>query len=92
MFSDIAWLRVAGAIVPGHVPVVLGEDAATKSFVMSFLGSEFRNWKADLLAARVDARLASFVGDVLGRIHAATADDRELAARFDIVLGITPAS
>ena len=82
VFSEIAWLRVAGAIVPGHVPVVLGEDAATKSFVMSFLGSEFRNWKADLLAGHVDATLASFVGDVLGRIHAATADDGELAARF----------
>lgn len=82
VFSEIAWLRVAAGIVPGRVPAVLGEDAATQSFVMPFLGEEYRNWKAELLAGRVDVPLARFVGDVLGRIHAATADDAELAARF----------
>jgi Ser/Thr protein kinase RdoA (MazF antagonist) len=68
--------------VPGRVPVVLGEDAQTQSFVMPFLGEDYRNWKAELLAGRVDVSLARFVGDVLGRIHAGTADDMELAARF----------
>lgn len=82
VFSEIAWLRVAAGIVPGRVPVVVGEDAATLSFVMPFLGDEYRNWKAELLAGRVDVSLARFVGDVLGRIHAATADDAALAARF----------
>src|SRR5690349_13084700 len=82
VFSEIAWLRVAAGIVPGRVPAVLGEDAQTQSFVMPFLGDEYRNWKAELLAGRVDVSLARFVGDVLGRIHAGTADDMELAARF----------
>lgn len=82
VFSEIAWLRVAARIVPGRVPAVLGEDAATQSFVMPFLGDEYRNWKAELLAGRVDVSLARSVGDLLGRIHAATADDAALAMRF----------
>ena len=82
VFSEIAWLRAAAGIVPGRVPAVLGEDAATQSFVMPFLGDEYRNWKSQLLAGRVDVPLARFVGDVLGRIHAATADDPAVAERF----------
>lgn len=82
VFSEIAYLRVVEGIVPGHVPQVLGEDEASKSFVMPFLGPEYRNWKADLLAGRVDPGVARAVGDLLGRIHARTADDASLAARF----------
>jgi 5-methylthioribose kinase len=82
VFSEIAYLRAAGGIVPGSVPQVLGEDVDTKSFVMPFLGPRYRNWKTDLLAGRVDAQVASAVGTVLGRIHAATADDPLVAQRF----------
>jgi Ser/Thr protein kinase RdoA (MazF antagonist) len=82
VFAEIGYLRTVGAIVPGHVPQVLGEDAATRSFVMAFLGPEYRNWKAELLAGRIDRETARAVGDVLGRIHAATADEPALAARF----------
>lgn len=82
VFAEIDWLKTAGGIVPGHVPRVLGQDDATKSFVMEFLGPQFRNWKSDLLGGRIDESLARSVGDVLGRIHAATAGDPVLAARF----------
>lgn len=82
VFHEIAYLRAVDRIVPGHVPRVLGEDARSKSFVMEFLGPEYRNWKADLLAGRVDIAVAQAVGDVLGRIHAATSDDTDLAERF----------
>ena len=82
VFSEIDYLRTVGAIVPGHVPRVIGQDGATKSFVMEFLGPEFRNWKAELLAGRIDAQVAANVGDMLGRIHAATADRAELAQHF----------
>jgi 5-methylthioribose kinase len=82
VFSEIDWLQTAGCIVPGHVPRVLGQDDATKSFVMPFLGPEYRNWKAEMLAGRIDESVALQVGDMLGRIHAATADDAALAARF----------
>jgi aminoglycoside phosphotransferase (APT) family kinase protein len=82
VFAEIAYLRTVQPVVPGHVPRVLGEDEATRSFVMPFLGPEFRNWKADLLVGRIDLSVASALGGVLGRIHAATADDAALARRF----------
>ncbi|HEY8050751.1 MAG TPA: phosphotransferase, partial [Ramlibacter sp.] len=82
VFSEIDYLRTVEGIVPGHVPRVIGHDDATKSFVMEFLGPEFRNWKAELLAGRVDPHVAASVGDVLGRIHAATADRDDIARRF----------
>lgn len=82
VFAEIDYLRTVAAIVPGHVPRVLGQDDGSKSFVMEFLPPDFRNWKADLLAGQVDVGTARAVGDVLGRIHAATADDAALAARF----------
>lgn len=82
VFAEIDWLRTVGRIVPGYVPRVLGQDDASKSFVMEFLGPEYRNWKAAMLAGQVEAGVARAVGDMLGRIHAATADDAALAARF----------
>jgi len=82
VFAEIAWLRVVGQIVPGHVPEVLGQDDASKSFVMAYLGPEYRNWKSELLAGRIDREAARAVGEVLGRIHANTADDPRLAPRF----------
>ena len=82
VFSEIDYLRTVDRIVPGHVPRVIGQDDASKSFVMEFLGPEFRNWKAELLAGRVEPEVARQMGDVLGRIHAATADNADLAARF----------
>lgn len=82
VFAEIGYLQTVAPVVPGHVPRVLGQDEASKSFVMGFLGPEYRNWKAELLAGRVDPAVAPAVGDILGRIHAATADDAALAQRF----------
>lgn len=82
VFHEAAYLREAAAIVPGHVPRVLADDRATCSMVMEFLGAGHLNWKAELLAGRVDAGTATSVGHVLGRIHAATAGQRRLAEAF----------
>ncbi|HUR90122.1 MAG TPA: phosphotransferase, partial [Ramlibacter sp.] len=82
VFSEIDYLRTVGDIVPGHVPRVIGQDDVTKSFVMEFLGPQFRNWKVELLEGGIDVEVARRVGDVLGRIHAATADRDDIAKRF----------
>jgi aminoglycoside phosphotransferase (APT) family kinase protein len=82
VFHEIAWLRAAHAIAPGQVPRVLGADDASKSFVMEFLGAGHRNWKSELLVGHIDNSVAREVGDLLGRIHAATADDAAIAAAF----------
>ena len=82
VFHEVAWLREVQPVVPGHVPRVVGEDTASKSFVMEFLGEGHRNWKACLLAGEIDLAVAAQVGDVLGRIHSATSGRPEVAARF----------
>jgi aminoglycoside phosphotransferase (APT) family kinase protein len=80
---EVAWMRTAGAIVPEAVPEVLGEDAEAGAFAMPWLPPDrYPVWKALLRDGTIDDRTAAQVGDVLGRIHAATADRAEIAARF----------
>jgi aminoglycoside phosphotransferase (APT) family kinase protein len=80
---EVEWMRVAAEVVPHAVPRLLGEDRETGAFAMTWLPPErYPVWKA-LLAEGAGTRImARHVGDVLGRIHAATADRPDLLARF----------
>ncbi len=81
--NEVAWLRAVAAIVPDAVPAILGEDAEAGAFAMAWLPPErYPVWKAELAAGRASAAQAAAVGATLGRIHAATADQPEVAARF----------
>jgi aminoglycoside phosphotransferase (APT) family kinase protein len=81
--SEVDWMRVAGAIVPAAVPSILGEDRATGCFAMAYLSPDTHPvWKDLLRIGAVDPVTAAAVGDTLGRIHAATADRADIAARF----------
>jgi Ser/Thr protein kinase RdoA (MazF antagonist) len=82
VFTEVEWLRTVATIQTGCVPEVLGEDRETASFVMVYLGDGFRNWKSAVLSGAIDVEAAAQVGDVLGRIHASTANNSELARRF----------
>jgi aminoglycoside phosphotransferase (APT) family kinase protein len=80
---EVAWLRRAGAIVPGVAPRVLAEDREHGIALMDYLPAEdFLLWKAELLAGRADPRVPGAVANALGRIHAVTFDDPEVAAAF----------
>lgn len=80
---EAEWMRVAGGIAPAAVPELLGEDCSTGCFAMAYLDpADHPVWKAQLAGGTIDPRAAAAVGDVLGRIHAATADRPEIAARF----------
>ena len=80
---EIAWLRRAGAIVPGAVPQVLGEDAANGVALLEYLPAEaYLLWKSEMLAGRADPDVPVAVADALGRIHAATLNDPSVAAAF----------
>ena len=80
---EAEWLRVAGGIVPGAVPEILGEDREQGVFAMNwFPPDDYPVWKKVLVDGESDTRTAASVGDVLGRIHAATADKPDIAARF----------
>jgi aminoglycoside phosphotransferase (APT) family kinase protein len=81
--SEVEWMRVAASIVPGAVPEILGEDREAGTFAMSWLPpDEYPVWKKLLAEGEADTRTAAAVGDVLGRIHSATADRPDIAARF----------
>jgi aminoglycoside phosphotransferase (APT) family kinase protein len=60
----------------------MGQDEASKSFVMEYLAGDHVVWKAELMAGRVDHTVAAAVADVIGQIHAATAHSPEQARRF----------
>jgi aminoglycoside phosphotransferase (APT) family kinase protein len=80
---EIAWLRRAGAIVPGAAPRVIAEDRAHGIALLEYLPpADYTLWKSDLLAGRADPQVAVRVADALGRIHAATLHDAGVAAEF----------
>jgi aminoglycoside phosphotransferase (APT) family kinase protein len=80
---EVLWLRVAGGIVPDAVPAILGEDPAGGAFAMAYLPPDrYPVWKDQLRNGTIDVAAATAVGDVLGRLHAATADDASLASQF----------
>jgi aminoglycoside phosphotransferase (APT) family kinase protein len=75
------WMETANAIVPGAAPRVLAADDAG-CFAMELLEG-YPLWKAELAEGRADREFAAKVGSCLARIHAATAGDRDCAAKFD---------
>lgn len=80
---EAEWMRVAGAIRPDNVPELIAEDAETHLVVLRFLPpADFPLWKSQLRDGNAEPAFAATVGEALVAIHAATADDPEIAARF----------
>jgi len=81
---EVAWIETAGRVDPRAVPRLLASSAADGLFAMEFLDpAEYPQWKGELLAGRADAAFAGEVGRRLVAIHAATAGDPAVEARFD---------
>jgi aminoglycoside phosphotransferase (APT) family kinase protein len=77
------YMQVASAIAPGHIPQPIAHDPARGLFAMAWLAPDkHRLWKSELLSGRVEPADAAAMGNLLGRIHAATARDPTLPARF----------
>lgn len=80
--TERRWMQAATAIVPGIAPRVLAHDDAGM-FAMEYLdAARYPLWKAELHAGHADLEFAHQVGSRLARVHAATADDADVAARF----------
>ncbi len=80
---EVEWMRVVSEIAPTAVPQILGDDPATGCFAMAYLAPDSHPvWKDQLRAGVVESATAEAIGDTLGRIHGATADRPEVAARF----------
>ncbi len=81
--AEVAWMRTAGAIVPGAVPEIMGEDPAGKMFAMAFLDpGDYPVWKDELSDGAIDPAAARQVGERLARIQSAAAREPALAPRF----------
>lgn len=81
--SEVAWIREAALAAPEATPEILGHDPVRDVFAMNWFDPAiYPVWKSELMAGRVSPDFAASVGAVLGRIHAATADRPEIAARF----------
>lgn len=80
---EVDWMRVAGEAVPEAVPPIVAVDGAAKLFVMAYLDPAAHPlWKVLLRDGVVEPATAEAVGARLARIHAATADRADIAARF----------
>ena len=72
--AEYAWLEVAARIVPEGAVQLYGRSEAQHGFAMDYLdGDDVRLWKAELLAGTPVGDEPETVGDMLGRIHAASA-------------------
>ena len=80
---EVAWMDVAGAIVPGAVPRLIAVDPVARLFAMEFLDpSVHKLWKTQLRDGILEPGTARETGARLARIHAATAGRADIAARF----------
>ncbi|MEO1089859.1 MAG: aminoglycoside phosphotransferase family protein [Pseudomonadota bacterium] len=77
--AEYAWLQFAAAVAPESAVELFGRSDAQHGFAMAFVeGDDVRLWKAELLAGRTGRDEAAGVGNLLGRIHAAsTAPDAD---------------
>ncbi len=81
--SEVEWMKVVAGIVPGAVPAILADRSVDGWFAMDFLAPAHHPlWKAELRDGRIDIEFAAAVGATLVRIHAASARQADLAARF----------
>lgn len=81
--AEVDWMREVARIAPAAVPEILGADPEANIFAMAYLDpNTCPNWKERLLGGEIDPDFAGQVGQVLGHIHASTANDAGLAERF----------
>ena len=77
------WFSTVRRWIPEAAPEPLAFDPERRLLAMAFLEPERHPlWKAEMLAGRVDVGFAAAVGERLGRIHAASAAEPDLAADF----------
>jgi aminoglycoside phosphotransferase (APT) family kinase protein len=79
---EYEWLHFAAPLCPGQVPQVVTYDDAGL-FAMEYLPPQhYPVWKTQLLSGQVDVAAAGAVGDLVGRLHSASAADPRCPVRF----------
>ena len=81
-----AWMKFAAQHCPDNVPRPVAHDEEAGFFAMSFLEPrDHPVWKQQLMRGEVVASTARSVGQVLGRLHAASAGRPDIAAAFETI-------
>src|SRR3954447_13417880 len=83
IFIERACLEALGDLLPGDAPAVVFADDADFAFGMTVAPPGGEVWRDVLREGRFDAATTEHAAVLLGRLQAATADDVELARRFD---------
>jgi 5-methylthioribose kinase len=77
------WFKFVHENFPGIVPRPIAHDSEMQMLAMEFLEpEEYENWKTELLKGETDAAFAAKAGAFLGKIHAQSAFDKEIAKIF----------
>ncbi len=80
--TEVAAMKLCGAITPGVVPAIVDSDPAAHSLVMELIPPTARNWQAEVGEGRPHADAGRWAGATLGAWHAATSTGA-LPAGFD---------
>ncbi len=81
-----AWMQFASLHCPENVPAPLAHDESAGLFAMAFLDPQHHPvWKEQLLQGDVSIDTAAAVGDLLGRVHAASAGHTDVVRAFETV-------
>jgi len=81
--AETGWFKLACSTAPGAAPVVLGSQLRRAVFATDYLDPlEFPSWDSQLASGRVDPNVATDLGHLVGRLHAASANSAVLRDRF----------
>lgn len=81
--AEYAWLKVASDLVPESAVRLYGRSETAHGFAMEYVtGAEVYLWKTALLNGAAPRGEAASVGDMIGRIHAASAQPGFDRSRF----------
>ncbi len=81
---EVEWIRTATGFVPEAVPEILGVDRQAGLFAMNYFDPQiYPVWKQQLREGMINPDTAQAIATCLVQIHARTADDAKLAARFE---------
>ena len=81
--AEYQWLEFVSKLIPEATPVLYGSSAKVNGFAMEFVeGNDVFLWKSSLLQSNPDRGEAEKVGEVLGKIHNASAHSPAIGHEF----------
>jgi D-3-phosphoglycerate dehydrogenase len=81
--TEVAAIRAAAELIGAcNVPQILWAKPDEHTFAMRLVEARLSNWKAQLLAGRVDVRTAARAGELLGQLHSRSAMRSDIGWQF----------